>query len=78
MGKKKEKRKFSLYLGKKISYWKRGGGGAKISIIWIIYTPADEKIKNHVYIIFSSSSENELSKLAMTFTTDLPIAELQR
>ena len=35
--KKGERIIFLLYLGKKISFWK--GGGAKISIIWIIYTP---------------------------------------
>ena len=37
-GKKGEKRKFLLYLGKKIGFSKIGGGG-QISIFLIIYTP---------------------------------------
>ena len=43
--KKGEKRKFSVYLGKKYHFGKRGGG---ISIIWIIYTPA-LKFQNKFY-----------------------------
>ena len=39
-GKKREKRTFLLYSGGKISFWKKAGGEAKISIIWIIFTPA--------------------------------------
>ena len=41
-GKKRKRVNFHCTWGK-ISFWK-SGGGAKISIIWIIYTPAAPKI----------------------------------